>query len=170
MATSSITPLGALARGIVAGFVGTAVMDGYQKLVSTLRDSGSHDSDDSEGTRDWSKAPAPAQVGRRIVKGVFRRDVSGDYIDLLTNVVHWTYGISWGGLYGILKPSLSTSSLWSGPTFGGAVWGAGYVVLPAMKLYKPIWEYPPQTLALDLSYHLVYGLGVAGVFEALEEV
>ncbi len=56
----------------------------------------------------------------------------------------------------------------AGLSFGTAVWGSSYVVLPAMKLYKPIWEYRPKTLAIDLSYHLVYGLGVAGAYRALE--
>jgi hypothetical protein len=28
-----------------------------------------------------------------------------------------------------------------------------------MGLYEPPWRYPPSQLALDLSYHLVYGAG-----------
>jgi hypothetical protein len=41
------------------------------------------------------------------------------------------------------------------------VWATGYVVLPAAKLYQPIWEYDRVTLAKDLSAHLVYGLATA---------
>jgi hypothetical protein len=33
------------------------------------------------------------------------------------------------------------------------------------KLYKPIWEYDPKTLADDLSAHLVYGVGTATAFQ-----
>jgi hypothetical protein len=47
------------------------------------------------------------------------------------------------------------------------VWGAGYVVLPAAKLYKPIWEYDRRTLTKDLSAHLVYGLTTAATFALL---
>lgn len=161
--------MGALARGLLAGLVGTALMDGYQKLVAAVRDSGSA-SDQPNERKDWSKAPAPAQVGRRVVKGVFKRDVSADRVGLLANVVHWTYGISWGGVYGILQPSVRANPFSHGLAFGAAVWGVGYVVLPAMKLYKQIWEYPAKTLALDLSYHLAYGLGVARAFRAFEDV
>ena len=28
-----------------------------------------------------------------------------------------------------------------------------------LGLYEPPWKYPPTQLALDLSYHLVYGVG-----------
>ncbi|MGB6424710.1 MAG: hypothetical protein WBF18_05475 [Solirubrobacterales bacterium] len=36
-----------------------------------------------------------------------------------------------------------------------------------MKLYKPIWEYPPSVLGKDLSAHLVYGLGVGAASSVL---
>ena len=41
---------------------------------------------------------------------------------------------------------------------------AGYVVLPAAGLYKPIWEYDAKTLAKDLSAHLAYGAGTGAAF------
>ncbi len=39
-----------------------------------------------------------------------------------------------------------------------------YVVLPAAKLYQPIWTYDVKTLADDLSAHLVYGLVTAAAW------
>jgi hypothetical protein len=47
------------------------------------------------------------------------------------------------------------------------VWGAGYVILPVAKLYKPIWEYDARTLADDLSAQLVYGLATAASFRLI---
>ena len=41
------------------------------------------------------------------------------------------------------------------------------VLLPAAKLYKPIWEYDRKTLAKDLGAHLVYGLATASAFRVL---
>ena len=40
-------------------------------------------------------------------------------------------------------------------------------MLPAAKLYKPIWEYDLPTLGKDLSAHLVYGLSTAAAFKLL---
>jgi hypothetical protein len=51
--------------------------------------------------------------------------------------------------------------------FGASVWAASYVVLPAAKLYKPIWEYDRVTLAKDLSAHLVYGVATATALRLL---
>jgi len=38
-----------------------------------------------------------------------------------------------------------------------------------LGIYEPPWRYPPKELAIDLSYHLVYGLGVAGTYRLLEQ-
>jgi hypothetical protein len=45
------------------------------------------------------------------------------------------------------------------------VWGTSYVVLPAAKLYQPIWQYNYKVLAKDLSAHLVYGLTTGAAFK-----
>jgi hypothetical protein len=37
-----------------------------------------------------------------------------------------------------------------------------------MKLAPPVWEQPPLEVALDLSYHVVYGTAVAACFALLE--
>jgi hypothetical protein len=47
------------------------------------------------------------------------------------------------------------------------VWAAGYAVLPALGVYRPIWEYDLETLWKDLSAHLVFGLATAGAFRVL---
>jgi hypothetical protein len=69
--------------------------------------------------------------------------------------------------YGLAVGSLRRPRVWFGALFGAAVWGSGYVVLPAAGLYRPIWEYDRRTLADDLSAHLVYGLTTAAVFRLL---
>ncbi len=41
-------------------------------------------------------------------------------------------------------------------------------VRPSDGLYEPPWKYPPKEFALDLSYHLVYGVGLGAAYAALE--
>jgi hypothetical protein len=60
--------------------------------------------------------------------------------------------------------SLRAPRIRYGLPFGVTVWATGYAVLPAAKLYKPIWEYDLPTLAKDLSAHVVYGLGTSVAF------
>jgi hypothetical protein len=120
----------------------------------------------SAGLDDWSKAPAPAQVGKRLFEGVFQRELSPRWAALANNVMHWTYGLSWGALYGLAAGSFCPPRIRSGLAFGTLVWTADYIILPLAKLYKPAWEYDLPTLAQDLSAHLVYGAATAIVFKA----
>jgi uncharacterized membrane protein YagU involved in acid resistance len=89
-------------------------------------------------------------------------------VPMLTNAMHWLYGIGWGAAYGILARNREPSPLASGLVFGLGVWAAAYAELVPLGIYKPPWEYEPGELAVDGSYHLVYGVAVAGVFAALD--
>ncbi len=57
--------------------------------------------------------------------------------------------------------------MWYGLPFGAAVWANGYVVLPQLGVYKPIWKYDLETLAKDLSAHLVFGTATAAAYSIL---
>jgi hypothetical protein len=81
--------------------------------------------------------------------------------------MHWGYGIAWGGVYGVLAGTAGRSTARGGIVFGSGVWASSYVTLVPTGLYEPPWKYPPKVIALDLSYHLVYGSGVAATYRLL---
>ncbi|MBA2475365.1 MAG: hypothetical protein H0V40_05355 [Actinobacteria bacterium] len=163
------TPLGAAGRGLAAGIVGTAVMTAYQEAKSRLSsDSGESEDGGDEGEQTWEDAPEPAKIGKRISEGMFKRKLSSEHIDLTNTIVHWAYGTGWGMLYGLTQGTARGRVIPRGLLFGTAVWGSAYVLLPAMKLYKPLWKYPPSTLAADWAQHAVYGLGVAAGYRAID--
>lgn len=171
MRDSEQTPLGALVRGLAAGAIGTAAMTVHQEIVSRMSSNGGSGDDGSGSDQQadpWEKAPAPAQVAKRILEGVFHKKVPADRIDLLTNLMHWLYGTSWGGIYGLVEGTVEAPPLVAGPLFGGAVWASSYLELVPMGIYEPPWEYPLATLANDLGYHLSYGVGVALGHRAIE--
>lgn len=159
----TVTPLGAIARGVLAGAVGTAAMDAllFARYRKGGGDSGFAPWEFSSGLSDWEQAPAPALVGKRLVEGLFERELPAQRAALVNNITHWAYGILGGVQYGVVAESLRSQRVLYGVPFGASVWAAGYVVLPAAKLYKPIWEYDTTTLAKDLSAHLLYGLATA---------
>jgi len=109
----------------------------------------------------------PAQVGKRVLEGVFQRRVTLAQVPSLTRAVHWIYGTSWGLLYGIVQESIR-QPLVSGVTLATAVTATDYTVLPAMKLYDPPGEYDPMTIAKDFGHHLVHGLAIAGSYWLLD--
>lgn len=168
----TITPLGAVWRGLVAGAVGTAAMD-WLWFWRYKRDHGEgsfRSWEFSSGICSWEQAPPPAQIGKRLVEGVFQHEVPAERAPLVNNITHWGYGMLGGAQYGLVAGSLTSPRILYGIPFGAAVWTASYVVLPLAHLYKPIWKYDPGTLAKDLSAHLVYGLTTAIAFDLLARV
>jgi len=166
-----MTPLGAVFRGLVAGTIGTAAMDAllFRRYRRGGGDRRVEQWESSAGLSAWEEAPAPAQVGKRLVEGLFQVELPPSRARLVNNLTHWAYGILGGVQYGVVAESLRAPRIVYGLPFGAAVWASGYVILPAAKLYQPIWEYDRKTLAKDLSAHLVYGLATAGALQLISQ-
>ena len=152
-----------LGRGILAGIVGTGVMTGVQLGVRWARNQ-------PLGTsvpRTWAEAPAPAQVAKKAADAVGEgRRITKQDVPLVTNAMHWGYGIVWGIAYGLAARTFKVKPAVGGAALGGTLWAASYAELVPLGIYKPPWAYPVRELGLDLSYHLVYGAGVAATFAA----
>ena len=161
------TALGPVGRGLLAGLAGTAAMTLAQEAVSWARNRRSSVAGSLKEPRTWAEAPARAQLARRAASLAGYR-VTKSQVPVVGNVAHVGYGMVLGGLYGLAQERLRLHPLAHGAIFGTAVWGFQYAVLPPLRVYEPIWKYPPATLAVDLSYHLAYGLGVAGAHAALD--
>ncbi len=166
--TGTLSPIGAVVRGAVAGAVGTVCLDAAN--YAQYRAGGGTDDpltwEFSAGLDSWEKAPAPAQVGKRLYEGLLQKELPPSSARLMNNVSHWGYGVMWGVVFGLVAGSRPPRRL-RGPKFGTLVWLSGYVVLPLAKLYQPIWKYDAKTLAKDWSGHLAYGTGTAAAFGVL---
>jgi hypothetical protein len=150
MSDSRNSLVGGLARGVAAGAIGTAVMTAAQ--TAYYKATGAEPS------------TTPAEVGKRVVRGVLERDVPEEATGTLNNVMHWLYGTGWGALFGLAAAGREPGL---GVGFALTVWGASQIELPAMKLAPPPWESDPKTLAPDIGFHLVYGVAVATAYKAL---
>jgi hypothetical protein len=154
-----------LLRGVVAGVAGTGVMTAYQLAVAKVQ--GKQLS--TPVPHRWADAPAPAQVAKKAADAIGQgRRLTREDVPLVTNVMHWLYGITWGVFYGMAAGKAHPDPVAGGVAFGTGVWGASYAELVPLGVYKPPWRYPPKELAVDLSYHLVYGLAVAAAYAALD--
>ncbi|MGH3033680.1 MAG: hypothetical protein ACRDON_03875 [Gaiellaceae bacterium] len=164
-----LSPLGALAIGVGAGFIGTGFMTAWQETVARLKRSMTvkHMAGEEDP---WEHAPAPARVGRLLVQTVLRRDVPPERIHFFTNAVHWGFGTAMGAAYGLVQGRVSAKPALTGPLFGLGVWAQSYATLVPMGLYKPPWQYPAKSIAKDVSYHLVYGTGTAAGYALLRRV
>jgi hypothetical protein len=169
MSRPRTNPLGAMARGAVAGAAGTIAMDALW-FSRYRREGGDQDFiswETAEGTEKWDDAAAPGRVGRRLLEAVLHRDPPDRWARTTTNVVHCATGMMWGAQYGILAASTKRHRIPLAVAFGPAVWLSSYLILPLAKVYKPIWEYDAKTLAKDLGAHLVYGSVGAAAFAVI---
>ena len=157
--------MNSLIKGVIAGVAGTGVMTAYQMGVAKLRGR-------PVGTdvpHRWADAPAPAQVAKKVADALGPGSrLTREDVPLLTNAMHWLYGIGWGTFYGLGAGHTRPDPVAGGLAFGTGVWGAGYAELIPLGIYEAPWKYPKRELAIDLSYHLVYGLAVAGAYAALD--
>jgi hypothetical protein len=173
MSTSKhpITPLAAVAGGLLAGVVGTAAMD-MVRYARYRREGGKESllAWEFPPVDSWERAPEPGQAARRLIEGFTQRELPGRWAWLTSTAAHWGYGSGWGALYGILAGSLRRPSLLYGLPLGAVVWASSYVALPTAGLYRPIWEYDVQTLARDLGAHLAYGAGTGAGFWLLATI
>jgi hypothetical protein len=164
-----MTPLAAILRGLGAGAPGTLAMDAlrFARYVHAGGESDFRSWESSAGLSSWEEAPAPAQVGRRLVEGLFQHQLPPERARLVNNVMHWSYGMLNGSVYGIVAASMRRPRIRHGLAFGACVWASGYAVLGTAGLYKPIWEYDAGTLAEDLCAHFTYGVVTAAAFQVV---
>lgn len=162
------TPLGAILKGAAAGIVGTIAMD----LVWYLRyrsDGGAASFADWElsGVDDYEIAPAPAQVGKRVIEGLFETELDATTAGPMNNIVHWATGAGWGVSHGIINGSMSKTRALAGLATGAAAWVTSYATLAPAGIYEPMWEYDLKTLWKDLSAHLAFGLTTGIAYKLL---
>ena len=169
--THPLTPLAAVAGGLLAGAVGTVCLDTVQ-YVKYRRAGGTKSplAWEFAPVETWETAPDPGQVARRVIEGFTQRKLPDRWAWLTSTVAHWAYGSSAAAGYGILAGSLRRPHALYGLPFGAGVWITGYLVLPEAGIYKPIFEYDTKTLAIDLSGHLAYGTGTGVTFWLLSKV
>ena len=166
-----LTPLAAVAAGLLAGAVGTVGLDAVQYLKH--RRAGGTKSPlawEFAPVDSWDTAPTPGLAARRVIEGFTQHKLSDRWAWPVSTAAHWAYGSAAAAGYGVLAGSSRTANPAFGLPFGAAVWVTGYVVLPEAGLYKPIWKYDAKTLAWDLSAHLAYGAGTGTMFWLLTKI
>ncbi len=156
-------------RGAGASAFGTLAMDVvlYRRYRRDGGDVAFAGWETSDGLTSWEAAPAPALVARKLLEGGLRREVPTRFARVLNNATHWAFGMAAGAGYGLLAGSGRPPKVWLGVPFGAAVWAEGYIVLPLLGVYEPIWRYDLRTLAKDLSAHIVFGTATAAAFHVL---
>jgi hypothetical protein len=169
LARRAPTPLTAIAFGVLAGAAGTAAMDAllYKRYTAGGGQQPFVGWETADGVDGYDGAPAPAQVGRRLVEGYLQIELPAASARPMTNAMHWATGIGWGVNHAIVVGSMPRRRAVYGLATGMAAWTASYATLAPAGLYQPIWAYPAPVLLKDASAHALYGLVTGTVFRLL---
>lgn len=121
--------------------------------------------------REEERDDAAERLASAISVGVFDRELTEREKDAAGTAFHYAYGISMGAVYGAATEILPQTTIGAGIPYGALIWvGADEVVVPLLGLSKASDEYPLSIHASALASHLVYGLTVEIVRNAIRRV
>lgn len=155
-----------IAKGVVAGVVGTLAMDlvWYRRYRRGGGEDGFAEWEFATTTNSFEEAAAPGRVGEKLAETV-GVDLPDEWAGMTTNVMHWLTGVSYGIGHGLLHDGRGLVR--SAATTGVGAFAGSYATMGAMGVYEPIWEYDRDTLLEDLSAHLSFGLATALAYRAM---
>ncbi|HYY20688.1 MAG TPA: hypothetical protein VE780_02310 [Thermoleophilaceae bacterium] len=150
MRKAANTLAGAVGKGLVAGFAGTAAMTLSSTLEAKLRG------------RAASSAPARATTKVLGIKE-FEDDIAKARFNDLS---HWGYGTGWGVVRGLLGATGMTPKA-ATAAHGAAIYGAAQVTLPALDVAPPAIFWPKEEIAIDAFHHAVYATVTGVAYELI---
>jgi uncharacterized membrane protein YagU involved in acid resistance len=164
------TPLGAVAKGAMAGLAGTIVMTYAMKTVPKLMQS--TPASGTQRARRQSEEESlepPAQLARKVGAEVLEQPVGTQQAKEIGQGIHWAYGMSWGVLLGLIQGTLWLSPLKFGVVLGTVVWAVGpNWLLPLMKIGPDPSEQPTEQTTMSWAFHALFGVVTALSFSAME--
>lgn len=168
-------PVKGLISGLVAGVVASAVMNLFQRAwhQAVEGEQRSHGAQSMQkGTPDHGVGQelkergkeepddnAPQRLAKIVSEELFDRTLTPAEKNAAATALHYAFGISTAGVYGVTAEFMPGVTLGAGLPFGAAVWvAADEVATPLLGLSEDPTDYPLSTHAYALSSHLVYGL------------
>lgn len=143
-----------LARSVVAGATGTAVMTACYTLERRLRRPG--------GPLDYDDSDVPGEI---VANLLHLPSVSGREEEELGLALRWSYGSVFGLLHGLLRRRWREPAATAG--FGATLMTATLTLFPLLGRTPPPWRWPRDVMATALGTHVAYVAGLAAVDDRL---
>lgn len=162
------------AAGLIGGLVASWTMNRFQDVWMKLagsQSSGAESSQQAEGQEsgeglqqaqkksDEEQDDATVKTASAISEGLFDHKLTRSEKKIAGPAVHYAFGTSVGGLYGVAAELAPEVAKGAGLPFGAAFWlVADETALPLLGLSKGPTTYPVSTHVYALASHFVYGL------------
>jgi len=176
--------------GLVGGAVGVLVMDLFRQHVSPMlmdQDNGqgaNGNAREGQGGQERQRASlsligqhhrpdesATAALGRIMYQAVEQQPPDQKTKSELSNLVHWSYGILQGGVYGVSRSEQAYGDPLGGMAFGAGLWLLGdELAVPLLGLQDGPTASAPSTHLNRLALHLAYGFATAATTQLLKRL
>jgi uncharacterized membrane protein YagU involved in acid resistance len=143
-----------VAFGLVAGAAATFVMDKVSGYLYEFEDKKTRKYEETLRDNEYP----PEVLAEKISETIAGVELNKEQKQKYGNIVHWGYGIMWGGIYGGLNGRVPLVDVANGLGFGTGMWLIGdEMMTPLMGLSPSSTEFPWQNHARAFVNHLAYG-------------
>jgi hypothetical protein len=182
-------PWKGLVLGLIGGAMGVGAMDVYMRRIGPLLfgDPERNEGGDRGQRKPSSAGPlanislmgqhhqgaesATAALGRIAYREAVGHPPNPETKSALSHAIHWAYGVTQGGLYGLARPQAEGVDLPAGLIFGTGLWLLGdELAVPLLGLQEGPTAYPANVHLNRLVGHLVYGATTAATTRLLHRL
>ena len=163
------TPLGAVARGVIAGAIGAGAQSLFFRATQKLAPPRTKVPPELGKPERKARSESGLQtVARRTVEGLMQRGpLDKAQKARAASVLHYLFGAMWGGVYALCRESFRTSPM----LFGAGVWIASdNLILPAFRVAAWPRHYTVREHHYALQAHFAYGLSTAAAYALLRDL
>ncbi len=150
-----------IARAAAAGVAAVWFMDRVDKLIYNAQSEDVH-----RREAELEDLTGPGQAARALLRALGREPTHDEAV-ILGRVLHVWIGV----VFAVLYPGLAKRFPWLrggfGTAYGIAISPANLVVVPALGLTPPSWEFPVETTVRGVGYHIAYGIALEALARAL---
>lgn len=166
---------GAIGKGLIAGFAGTVAITISQMIEMQITNRSMSNAPVTVGGKTLGVEPrGKAELEKE--KAQSDQDEASEEVQQkvkaneqkFAQIMHFSYGTGWGVFRGALDLAGIHGPLADLFLFSG-IWGTAQVMLPANDASKPITEWSPKQIAIDVLHHAVYACATGLTYDAMRK-
>jgi uncharacterized membrane protein YagU involved in acid resistance len=150
-----------IAKAAVAGLAATWFMDRVDGLIYATQSEDVH-----RREAELEDVTGPGQFARAVMRALGREPTHEETV-LWGRAAHIGMGVGMAVLYPAAAKRMPWLRAGFGAAYGVAISPANLVVVPALGLTPPSWEFPLETTVRGIGYHIAYGIALEAQARAL---
>jgi hypothetical protein len=166
---------GTIGKGLIAGLAGTVAITISQMIEMQITKREMSDAPvkvggdvlgvEPKGKAEVEKEKASSSSGEAPEKVKEKMKANEEKF---SQMIHFGYGTGWG----VMRSALDLMDVHGTPAtlaHFASIWSTALVMLPAKDAAKPVTEWPPKQIVIDVIHHAVYAVAAGVVYDAMKD-